>query len=90
MRSSALKKLSLSLLADTVAFRRRAKRITQKQLSDLTGINRSLLSRLESGDFVPSVEQLQSLGEVLGLRSRICSPSPVRPRRRRIPPWRSP
>ena len=60
-----MKKLSLSLLADTVAERRREKKITQKQLSELTGINRSLLSRLESRDFTPSVEQLQALGEAL-------------------------
>ena len=60
-----MKKLSLPLLADTVAERRREKKITQKQLSELTGINRSLLSRLESRDFTPSVEQLQALGEAL-------------------------
>ena len=61
-----MKKLSLSLLADLTAERRREKKITQKRLSELTGINRALLSRLESRDFTPSVEQLQALGEALG------------------------
>ena len=61
-----MKKLSLPLLADTVSERRREKKITQKQLSELTGINRALLSRLESEDFTPSVDQLQALGEALG------------------------
>ncbi len=60
-----MKKLSLSLLSDTVASHRKAKKITQLQLSQLTGINRSLLSRLETQDFMPSVDQLQALSEVL-------------------------
>ena len=61
-----MKKLSLPLLADTVVSRRREKKLTQKQLSEMTGINRALLSRMESLDFTPSVEQLQALAEVLG------------------------
>lgn len=60
-----MKKLSLQLLADTVVARRKAMKITQAQLSKATGVNRSLLSRLESLDFIPSIEQLQALGEVL-------------------------
>ncbi len=61
-----MKKLSLQLLADTVSSARKAKRMTQAQLSKATGINRSLLSRLESLEFTPSVDQLQALAEVLG------------------------
>ena len=68
-RTLALKKLSLSLLANTVSERRKAKKITQKQLSELTGINRALLSRLESRDFTPSIDQLQALGEALGFEN---------------------
>ena len=60
-----MKKLSLQLLADTVAFRRKAMKLTQAQLSKATGINRALLSRLESLDYIPSIEQLQSLAEAL-------------------------
>ena len=60
-----MKKLSLQLLADTVVSRRKAMKITQAQLSKATGVNRSLLSRLESLDYIPSIEQLQALGEVL-------------------------
>ena len=61
-----MKKLSMQLLADTVVSRRKAGKITQAQLSKATGINRGLLSRLESLDYVPSIEQLQALGEALG------------------------
>ena len=45
--------------------RRKSMKITQAQLSQATGINRGLLSRLESMDYTPSIEQLQSLGEAL-------------------------
>ena len=60
-----MKKLSQQLLADTVLSRRKAMKITQAQLSKITGINRGLLSRLESLDYIPAIEQLQALGEAL-------------------------
>lgn len=60
-----MKKLSMQLLADTVVSRRKALKITQAQLAKTTGIHRGLLSRLESQDFTPSINQLQTLGEVL-------------------------
>lgn len=60
-----MKKLSTSLLADLVSTGRKAKSMTQKQLADATGINRALLSRLEKQDFVPSIAQLEALGEAL-------------------------
>ena len=61
-----MKKLSMQLLAETVEGRRKSLKITQAQLAEKTGINRGLLSRLESQDFTPSIEQLQALGEALG------------------------
>ncbi len=60
-----MKKLSLKLLAETVAERRKVLKITQMQLAELTGINRSVLSRLESGSYTPSVDQLLALSEAL-------------------------
>ncbi|HIT06526.1 MAG TPA: nucleotide sugar dehydrogenase [Candidatus Scybalocola faecipullorum] len=60
-----MKKLSLNLLADTVLQQRKNKKITQQQLADLTGINRGMLSRLEQQDYMPSIEQLEKLAEVL-------------------------
>lgn len=60
-----MKKLSAQLLADTVVSRRKSMKITQAELAKLTGIHRGLLSRLESQDFMPSIDQLQSLAEVL-------------------------
>lgn len=82
-----MKKLSLSLLADLVSTRRKAKSMTQQQLADATGINRALLSRLEKQDFLPSIPQLEALGEVLGFEpdsvfinntgTKLPSPSPL-------------
>lgn len=63
-----MKRLSLNLLAQTVLSRRKALKITQVDLSKATGINRGLLSRLESEDYTPSVDQLQALSEVLGFQ----------------------
>ena len=60
-----MKKLSQSRLADTVMNGRKEKGMTQAQLADATGINRALISRIEQKDFVPSIEQLESLSEVL-------------------------
>ncbi|MGV1069748.1 nucleotide sugar dehydrogenase [Clostridium perfringens] len=60
-----MKKLSLSLLAKKVIESRKEKNITQQQLSDLTNINRAMISRLESMDYIPSIPQLEKLGEVL-------------------------
>ena len=60
-----MKKLSMALLADTVANQRKAKQMTQKQLAEVTGINRAMISRLEKQDYQPSIGQLEKLGEVL-------------------------
>lgn len=60
-----MKKLSQELLVTKVAEKRKEKGLTQQQLADLTGINRALLSRLETSDFIPSIQQLEALGDVL-------------------------
>ena len=62
-----MKKLSLSMLAKEIINARKEKNMTQQQLADLTGMNRAMLSRLESEDYIPSIPQLEKLGEVLGL-----------------------
>ncbi|MDM0539752.1 nucleotide sugar dehydrogenase [Clostridium perfringens] len=60
-----MKKLSPSLLAKKIIEARKEKNITQQQLADLTNINRAMISRLESMDYIPSIPQLEKLGEVL-------------------------
>ena len=61
-----MKKLSSRRLAQTAASRRKALKLTQAQVSQATGINRALVSRIESEEYTPSVDQLLALSEVLG------------------------
>ena len=82
-----MKKLSSSRLADTIARLRKEKNMTQAELSDATGINRALISRIEQQNFMPSIEQLESLGEALDFditelfikcnNGKLVSPSPL-------------
>ena len=60
-----MKSFSLSLLSSTVISLRKSKNLSQQDLSDLTGINRAVISRLESSSYVPSIEQLEALGRAL-------------------------
>ncbi|GAA0676444.1 MULTISPECIES: nucleotide sugar dehydrogenase [Clostridium] len=60
-----MKKLSQKLLADVVIKNRKNKQMTQSQLSNLTGINRTMIGRIENEDYIPSIEQLQILSEIL-------------------------
>ena len=61
-----MKKLSAEKLVETVRRLRKAKGLTQAQLSEATGINRAMIGRIENKDYTPTVEQLQALAEVLG------------------------
>lgn len=61
-----MKKLSQKLLMNTIVEKRKEKELTQQKLADRTGMNRAIISRLETGDYIPSIPQLESLGEVLG------------------------
>lgn len=60
-----MKRLSLDKLADTISINRKKLKITQQDLADKTGINRSMVSRIEASDYMPSIDQLQAIGEVL-------------------------
>ena len=61
-----MKKLSVEKLVDTVHRLRKAKGMTQAQLASATGINRAMIGRMENMDYIPTVEQMQALGETLG------------------------
>ncbi len=83
-----MKKLSRSLLADLVISKRKEKNLTQRELSEKTGINRALLSRIEKQDYLPLIPQLEALGDVLGFeledvfteegKNSLPSPSPLK------------
>lgn len=60
-----MKKISKKKLATTIATLRKSKGLTQAQLAEATGINRIMIGRIENNDYIPSIEQLQNLGETL-------------------------
>jgi len=61
-----MKKISKKIVAETITAKRKEKKLSQAMLSEMTGINRSMIGRAENEEFMPSIEQLQTLGEVLG------------------------
>ena len=61
-----MKKISSTLVAQTIVNRRKEKGISQAHLAELTGINRSMIGRAENAEYMPTIDQLQKLGEVLG------------------------
>ena len=61
-----MKKISYQKMADTIIAKRKELKLTQSQLAEKTGINRAMLSRLESQDYIPSIDQLQTIAETLG------------------------
>lgn len=60
-----MKSFSLEKLSRTVVAQRKALHVTQQDLASGTGINRSLLSRLEKQDYIPSPDQLVRLANAL-------------------------
>lgn len=65
-RRTTMKKFSSKRLANFLTTKRKKISLTQQMLSNATGINRALISRIEKEDFLPSIPQLEKLGEVLG------------------------
>lgn len=61
-----MKKLSARKLADTVKKIRKEKGLTKEQLGDLTGINRIMIGRIESENYIPSISQFENLSDVRG------------------------
>ena len=60
-----MKKLSQERMVTTILKRRKEKGFTQKDLSDRTGINRVMIGRMENKEYMPSIIQLEKLGDVL-------------------------
>ena len=65
-----MKEISLQLLSQTLQSKRKAKNLTQADVAKATGLHRSIISKIESMEHVPSVNQLQALSEVLDFDTR--------------------
>ncbi len=61
-----MKRLSQEKMIEMVKELRKAKDLTQEQLSSVTGMNRQMIGRLENREYMPSIPQLEKLAEVLG------------------------
>lgn len=60
-----MRNFSISKLAEIVLQQRKQMNLTQQELADKAGINRSMLCRLENQDYVPSLDQLTRLANTL-------------------------
>ena len=60
-----MKVFSIHRLSEIVTARRRQLKLSQSDLSGLTGLNRATISRIEQKDYTPSIQQLQELSRVL-------------------------
>lgn len=47
--------------------KREKKRLTQQQLAELVGVDRTLISKIESGAATPSITTAKKIAAVLGL-----------------------
>ena len=64
-----MKKFSQEKLVDTIKSSRKSRGITQAQLSELTGVNRAMIGRIENYDYTPTIEQIESLSNALGFEA---------------------
>ena len=60
-----MRHFSLDTLIRTVKEQRAALGLTQKELSERTGMNRTMIGHMEKGEYTPSIAQLEALSEAL-------------------------
>lgn len=60
-----MKKLSMDKLSVIIKNQRVFLGHTQETLSDLTGINRVMIGRIERKEYIPSINQMESLSQTL-------------------------
>ena len=58
-----MKTLSMDLLISAVREGRKALHLSQAALAEKAGMNRTMIGRLEARDYIPSIRQLEKLGE---------------------------
>ncbi len=60
-----MKRLDQEALANILIEGRKHRNMRQADLGEATGINRTMIGKIENQDYIPSIEQLQALGETL-------------------------
>ena len=61
-----MKKFSQDKFVNEILRLRKAKGLTQAQLAEQTSINRAMIGRIENSDYIPTIEQMESLASTLG------------------------
>lgn len=61
-----MRKISRSILMNVLVTKRREKAFTQEQLASIVKMDCSMIECMEKGDYIPSIEQLEMLGDILG------------------------
>lgn len=61
-----MKRISKEMLAKIVYENRKEKKLSMEELASKVGMHRTSVSRLEKGEFLPTIEQLEELANVLG------------------------
>ena len=61
-----MKRLSKTLLASAIKSARKTAHMSQQELADKAEMHRSMIGRIEKEDYVPTIGQLEKLGEILG------------------------
>jgi len=61
-----MNRIRQELLAKTIKSKREKLNLSQSDLAEASNINRATISKIENGSFMPSIEQLEGLMEVLG------------------------
>ena len=62
-----MKQIILSQLSEIIKSERKAQGLTQLDVSNKTGLNRSMLSKIETAEYMPSLEQLSILCDALSI-----------------------
>ena len=60
-----MKQTTQAIISECITKSRKEKKLTQAEVANATKINRATVGRIEAGTFMPSIEQLQSIAEVL-------------------------
>lgn len=61
-----MKSFSSAILAKLILDYRKDNKVSQEALATESGINRSILSKIEQGEHIPSVTQLETLANIIG------------------------
>lgn len=64
-----MKKFSQEKFVEEILDLRKEKGLTQAQLAEETGINRAMIGRIENNDYIPTIDQMEALADVLGFET---------------------